>query len=193
MNEPVLAAPFLVWAEELKTRAHKEEFDRLNNAEVSSMMRTSLVVDAMTDTRLHSIKKIHEANISASYIAHCNDPSDFGLLFDYAKVLFQAGEWKEALRAFLELNKSQEHEVVAVLFQARCYEQQSQSDKAIPILSKLLVQLDASTWNDLKKRCYYQLSNAYKNSPGHDNSLGEALMDQVYQVDPDYVWDGDLL
>ncbi len=110
-------------------------------------------------------------------------PNDLTLRFDFGVLLYEHGQWNEAIQQFQLAQRNPRHRVRALYYMALCFQQKQQLDMAREQLEKAAAEL--TVMDDLKKDIYYHLGGILEQTGDLETAINKYFK-EIYQVDIGY-------
>ncbi|MFA7158708.1 MAG: tetratricopeptide repeat protein [Kiritimatiellia bacterium] len=107
-------------------------------------------------------------------------PNDLALRFEYGQLLYENGQYNEAIQQFQMSQRNPKLHTQSLYFLGLCFMQKSQYDMAREQLEKAAEEL--TVMNDLKKEVYYQLGTLLEKTGKFEEAANRYFKD-IYQND----------
>ncbi len=139
--------------------------------------------DAALKERVDTLRKEeHDFRLKAARETVEKYPNDYAARFDYGQLLYEDGQFDEAIQQFQQARRNPKVRTRAILFLGRALNATGKSDMAIEQLKS--AKGDVIGMSDLKKEIIYDLAIAYAEHGDEDSSIEE--LKEIYQDDIGY-------
>ncbi len=109
-------------------------------------------------------------------------PNDYGFRFEYGTLLFEVGQYDQAIRELQLARRNPKVSHRAMLFLGRAYRAKKIYDLAIEVL--ITARTEMAVMNDLKKEIIYELAQCYQGNGNTEKAVEEYK--NIYANDIDY-------
>lgn len=109
-------------------------------------------------------------------------PNDLQLKFDYGRLLFNSGQYTEAIRQFQMTQRNPQRHIRSLIYLGLAFKAKEQFDIALEQLQSALGNLTAM--DDVKKEVLYELGSLYETTG--KNELARSHFKEIYAVDIGY-------
>ena len=139
--------------------------------------------DAAAKEKLEGLRKEeYDFRLKSARATVDKYPNDYAARFDLGQLLYEAGQYDEAIQQFQQARRNPKVRTRAILFLGRALNATGKSDMAIEQLKS--AKGDVIGMNDLKKEIIYDLAIAYTENGDDDSSIEE--LKEIYQDDIGY-------
>jgi tetratricopeptide (TPR) repeat protein len=109
-------------------------------------------------------------------------PNDLAIRFDLAKMYFQVGKTREAIKEFQKSQNNPNKRIASLSYLGQCYARQNMNDLAARSLQKAIE--EKLTFDEEKKEMIYALGLVYEKMGQKEPYIEQ--MKQIYEVDSSY-------